>query len=234
MPGISPVVDWDINKPHQCPQCGHDTVADPSRWEVYTCCNCGTRFARFPRLQRFLRHAGITCEVCTEQSPVRVDGQPFGFLRRRHAGRGIGAPSLFEAWLHDTDYLRYSRGGDSYLNTCSSRADAMTELAWRRSMCGPIEDDPSPVIAVVADEETFKFGLDATDEQRNGFRDGTMEVYNIGVLRQIPAPHPRHGQFYADPKSFTGDVIIAPAGLEGIYTHARLLPKALAGGAPQL
>ena len=234
MPGISPVVDWNINKAYQCPQCGHDTVADPSRWEVYTCCNCGTRFARFPRLQRFIRHAGITCEVCTERIPVPLDGQPFGFLRRRHAGRGSSGPSLFEAWLHDTDYLRYSRGGDSYLNTRSSRAEAMTELAWRRSMFGPVEDDPSPVIAVVADEETFKYGLDTTDEQHSGFRTGTLEIYRVGVLRQIPAPHPRRGQFYAERDIFNWGVVIAPAGLEGLYTHARHLPKALAGYAPQL
>ncbi|MET8030591.1 hypothetical protein [Streptomyces avermitilis] len=62
MPGISPVIDWNSNKAYQYPCCRHDTVADPSKWEVYTCCNCGTRFAHFPRLQRFMRHAGITCE----------------------------------------------------------------------------------------------------------------------------------------------------------------------------
>ncbi|MGW1290929.1 hypothetical protein ACWD4N_47145, partial [Streptomyces sp. NPDC002586] len=60
-----PVIDWNSNKPHQCPHCHHDTVANPSRWDVYTCCNCATRFARFPRLQRFLRHVGVTCEFCT-------------------------------------------------------------------------------------------------------------------------------------------------------------------------
>ncbi|MET8411708.1 hypothetical protein ABZV34_27045 [Streptomyces sp. NPDC005195] len=234
MPDLSTVTEWNINKPHQCPQCAHDTVAVPSRWEVFTCCNCGTRFARFPRLQRFLHHTGITCEVCTQRIPVPVDGQPFGFLRRRHAGRGIGAPTLFEAWLQETDYPHLYRAGDHYLNTRTSRVDAMAELAWRRSMFGPVEDDPSPVVAVVAEEETFKFGLDATDEQRRGFREGTVEVYSIGVLRQIPTPHPRRGQFYADRDTFNRGVAIAPAGLEGLYTHPQHLPEPLAAYAPQL
>ena len=66
---LTPVIDWDINKPHQCPQCHHDTVADPSRWEVYMCCNCTTRFARFPRLQRLLRHVGVTCESARSATP---------------------------------------------------------------------------------------------------------------------------------------------------------------------
>ncbi|MEU8952008.1 hypothetical protein [Streptomyces sp. NPDC048489] len=234
MRGRSPVTGWNTNKPHRCPQCAYDVIAAPSRWEVYTCCNCATRFARYPRMQRILRHTGIMCEVCTEQIPVRVNGQPFGFLRRRHAGRGFGAPLyLFESWLYDTDHMR-SHGGIRYLNTRPTRADAMAELAWKRSVLGPVEDDPSPVIAVIADEETFKYGLDSTDEQQSGLRSGALEVYRVGVLRQIPAPHPRRGQFYTDPDPLDWDVAIAPAGLEGLYTHARHLPEPLAAHAPQL
>ncbi|MFF2387147.1 hypothetical protein [Streptomyces sp. NPDC058108] len=230
----SAVIDWSSNKAYQCPQCAHDAVADPSRWEVYTCCNCGTRFARFPPLQRFLCHVGITCEVCTAHLPVSIDGRPFGFLRRRHAGVGTSAQHLFEAWLYDTDEVSHYREGAQYLNTCTSPEDAMAELAWRRSIFGPVEDDPSPVIAVVSDEETFKYGLDTTDEQQSGLRTGALEAYRIGVLRQIPAPHPRHGRFYADRDTFTWGAAIAPAGLEGLYTHAQHLPKALAAYAPQL
>ncbi|MET8213213.1 hypothetical protein ABZT51_46450 [Streptomyces sp. NPDC005373] len=68
-----PVIDRCSNKAYQRPRCRHDTVASPSRREVYTCCNYATRF---PRLQRFLRHVDMTCEFCTERHPVTVDGEP--------------------------------------------------------------------------------------------------------------------------------------------------------------
>ncbi|MER7692451.1 hypothetical protein [Streptomyces sp. NPDC097610] len=225
------VIDWYRNKAHQCPQCHHDTVTAPSSWEVYTCCNCSTRFARFPRLQRFLRQVGVTCEVCTQRHPVTVDGEPFGYLRRRHAGVGTGARSQFEAWLYDTAEVTDHRDGVRYLNTRASRAEAMADLAWWRSMFGPVEDDRSPVLAVVTDEEYFKYGPDATEEQQDGFIDCTLEVYGVGILRAYTAPHPRRGQFHADTDTFTWG-LIAPSGLEGIYTTAP--PAALARHAPQL
>lgn len=225
------VIDWYSNKAYQCPQCRHDTVAEPSRWEVYTCCNCSTRFARFPRLQRFLRHVGIACEFCTERHPVLVDGEPFGYLRRRHSGGDTYAEHRFEAWLYDTDEITDHRDGVRYLNTRASRAEAMAELAWRRSMFGPVEDDPSPVLAVVADEDFFKYGPDATRAQQDAFLDGTPEVYGVGILRPYTAPHPRRGQFHADTATFTWG-LIAPSGLEGVYTRAA--PKSLASYAPRL
>lgn len=55
MRGNPPVIDWCSNQAYPCPHCRHDTVPIPSRWEVYTCCNCATRFVRFPRLQREAR-----------------------------------------------------------------------------------------------------------------------------------------------------------------------------------
>lgn len=54
---------WNVSKPHRCPEC-HAIAVDmerPSRWRVYTCCQCNTRFARWPRLARVLRDAGIRC-----------------------------------------------------------------------------------------------------------------------------------------------------------------------------
>ncbi|MCX4919829.1 hypothetical protein [Streptomyces sp. NBC_00687] len=231
MPGISPVIDWNSNKAYQCPHCHHDTVADPSKRAVYTCCNCGTRFARFPRLQRFLRHAGITCEWCTKRHPVPVDGKPFGFLRHRHNGRGMYAQDQVEAWLYDTDEYPDHRDRLRYVNTTSRRADAMAELAHWRSFLGLQEDDPSPVLAVVADEEFYKYGPEVTEEQEDGFRNGTLEVYGVGVLRAYAPPHRRRGQFYAADETFTWG-LIAPACLEGIYTQQ--VPEPLEAHAPQL
>ncbi|GAA1042131.1 hypothetical protein GCM10009566_42250 [Streptomyces murinus] len=226
---VTTVIDWYSNKAYQCPQCHHDTVAAPSRWEVYTCCNCATRFARFPRLQRFLRHAGVTCEFCTERHPVTVDGEPFGFLRRRH--NSIGMYTEHEAWLYDTDDFANHRDGVSYRSTRTSRAEAMADLAHWRSMFGPIEDDLSPVFAVVGDEQFDKYGPEVTGELRDALLDGTLEVYGVGALRAFTPPHPRRGQFYADTDTFTWG-LIAPSGLEGIYTSAA--PKSLAAHAPQL
>ncbi|MFD9280228.1 hypothetical protein ACFWD7_23485 [Streptomyces mirabilis] len=231
MHGISRVIDWNSNKAYQCPRCRHETVADPSKWEVYTCCNCGTRFARFPRLQRFLRHAGITCEWCTKRHPVYVDGEPFGFLRHRHNGRGTYAEDQFEAWLYDTDEHPDHRDRVRYLNTRPKRADAMADIAHWRSFLDRDEDDLSPVLAVVADETFYKYGPDMTDEQEAGFLDGTLEVYGVGILRPYAPPHRRRGQFYAAEETFTWG-LIAPAGLEGIYTQQA--PEPLAAHAPQL
>lgn len=225
------VIDWYSSKTYQCPQCKHDTVASPSSWEVYTCCNCATRFARFPRLERFLRHVGVTCEVCTERHPVPVDGELFGFLRLRHSGIGMYAESQVEAWIYDTDEVSDHRDGVRYRNTRPSRAEAMADLAWHRSMFGPVEDDLSPVLAVVIDEKFYKYGPQVTREQRDGFGEGSLEVYGVGVLRPYAATHPRRGQFYADTDTFSWG-LIAPSGLEGLYT--KKAPAALAAYAPQL
>ncbi|MGW7410191.1 hypothetical protein ACWGI9_42075 [Streptomyces sp. NPDC054833] len=70
-----------------------------------------------------------------------------------------------------------------------------------------------------------------TEEQRNAFLDGTLEVYGVGVLRACTAPHHRRGLFHADTATFTWG-LIAPSGLEGIYTNTA--PKSLAAHAPQL
>lgn len=225
------VIDWNSNASYACPQCNHDTVSEPSKWEVYTCCNCGTRFARFPRLQRFLRHVGITCEFCTERHPVPVDGKPFGFLRRRHVGVGNAQPQV-EAWMDDADEVPGYRDGVSYINTCPSRAEAMAQLAHYRSFLGRDEDDLSPVLAVVADDQFDKmYGPGLTDEQTSQLIRGSLEAYGVGILRPYLAPHRQRGQFYADTDTFTWG-LIAPSGLEGIHTKAA--PEALASHAPQL
>ncbi|MCX4826665.1 hypothetical protein OG883_44295 [Streptomyces sp. NBC_01142] len=225
------VIDWNSNQAYSCPQCNHDTVGTVSSWLVYTCCNCGTRFARFPRLQRVLRHVGITCEFCTQEHPVPVDGKPFGFLRRRHTGVGQDEHPV-EAWLYDTDEIPDHRNRVRYRNTRSNRAEAMADLAWWRSMFGPVEDDLSPVLAVVADDQFDKiYGPGLTDEQTSQLINGTLEVYGVGILRPYLAPHRQRGQFYADTDTFTWG-LIAPSGLEGIYTKAA--PETLAAHAPQL
>lgn len=217
------VIHWNSNTSFSCPQCNHDTAAEPTKWEVYTCCNCGTRFARFPRLQRFLRHVGITCEFCTEEHPVPVDGKPFGFLRRRHSGVGADGEHPVEAWLYDTedDY----RGGVSYLNTRSGRAEAIADIAYWRSFLGRTEDDLSPVFAVVVDDAFDRWGGGLTGEQQGALIKGTLEVYGVGVLR----PYPRRGRFYADTETFTWG-LIGPSGLEGIYTAQ--LPEVLSAHSP--
>lgn len=198
---------------------------------MHTCCNCATRFTRSPRLQRFLRYAGVTCNFCTERHPVTVDGEPFGFLRRRHDGVGMYTEHQFEAWLYHTDEFADHRDGVRYRSTHASRAQVMADLAHWRSMFGPIEDDFSPVLAVVADEQFNTYGPDVTGEQRDAFLEGTLEVYGVGALRAYTPPHPRRGQFYADTATFAWG-LIAPSGLEGIYTSAA--PKPLAVYAPQL
>ncbi|MEU5476846.1 hypothetical protein [Streptomyces mirabilis] len=224
----SMVIGWNRDKTYQCPQCHHDTVEMPSSWEVYTCCNCGTRFARFPRLERLLRHVGMTCEACTERHPVPVDGQPFGFLRRRHMGHNDRF--LFEGWLHDPDEVPDHRDGVRYINTRASRVDAVADIAHWRSFLGRAEDDLSPVLAVVVDEEFDKWGAAWTADGRlDGFYDRTLKVYGVGVVH----PHPNHGRFHADAGTFTWG-LIAPSGLEGLFTQVGRLPESLAAHAPQV
>ncbi|MEU9370413.1 hypothetical protein AB0D71_38255 [Streptomyces avermitilis] len=150
-----------------------------------------------------MRHAGITCEWCTQRHPAPVGGEPFGFLRRRHNGGGMYAEDQVEAWLYDTDEYPDHRDRVRYLNTVSKRADAMADIAHWRSVLGRDEDDLSPVLAVVADETFYKHGPDMTEDQEAGFRDSTLEVYDVGILRPYAPPHRRRGQFYAAEETFT-------------------------------
>ncbi|MER0476764.1 hypothetical protein ABR737_00025 [Streptomyces sp. Edi2] len=94
------------------------------------------------------------------------------------------------------------------------------------------EDDFSPVLAVVADEEFDKFYAvgHLTKEQQDGLADGTLEVYGVGVIRtHDSAPSRLRGSFYADTDTFTWG-LIAPSGLEGLYTKD--LPEPLAAHTP--
>lgn len=51
---------WDFNMPHRCPLCHVVAVqGKASRWGSYTCCRCGTEFARFPRFPWPRR--GVVC-----------------------------------------------------------------------------------------------------------------------------------------------------------------------------
>lgn len=215
------IVHWNIDKPHRCPRCHTVTVDNPTPLAVYTCCACGTRFARFPRLQRFLRHAETTCTTCTTRHPVPVDGAPFGFLRRRHTGPGTDAISLFDAWLYDTHRTPSHRDALIYLNTRTDRAQAIADLADWRSFLDRDEDDLNPVLAVVSDEQFDPYAPDNT-AHRDGFLDSALDAYGIGILR----PHPQRGRFHPDAGTFIWG-LVAPTGLEGIYTHARHVPKPL-------
>ncbi|MFB8291297.1 hypothetical protein [Kitasatospora purpeofusca] len=230
----SNVINWQSDATYACPRCNHDSAADPTSWTVYTCCNCGTRFARFPRLQRFLRHVGITCEFCTERHPAVVDGTPFGFLRMRHNGVGLHARHQVEVWTYDSDEEPAHKDGVLYKATCPTRADALAALARERmnSVYDGGEDDFSPVLAVVVDEQADKFHDvgHLTQEQQDGLADGTLEVYGVGVIRTHDAPSRLRGWFYADTDTFTWG-LIAPSGLEGLYTRG--LPGPLAAHTPK-
>ncbi|MGW1998426.1 hypothetical protein [Embleya sp. NPDC001921] len=63
-----PVTRWNADKPHRCPDCHAIAVSGhrASPWRVYTCCRCGTRFARRPWLARLLPDAGHTCDCPVE------------------------------------------------------------------------------------------------------------------------------------------------------------------------
>ncbi|KAF5991699.1 hypothetical protein BOG92_007210 [Streptomyces sp. WAC00263] len=166
-----------------------------------------------------------------EAAPVSVDGEPFGFLCHRHNGRGTYTEDQFEAWLYDTDEYPDQRDRVRYLNTRPKRADAMADIAHWRSFLDRDEDDLSPVLAVVADETFYKYGPNMTEEREAVFLDGTLEVYGVGILRSYAPPHRRRGQFYAAEETFAWG-LIAPAGLEGIYTQQA--PEPLAAHALQL
>ncbi|MET8210577.1 hypothetical protein ABZT51_32015 [Streptomyces sp. NPDC005373] len=95
------------------------------------------------------------------------------------------AEHQFEAWLYDMDEFADHRDGVRYRSTRTSRAEAMADLAHRRSMLGSIEDDLSPVLAVVADERFNRYGPGSSATRC----DGTLEVYGVGILRAFAAPH---------------------------------------------
>lgn len=55
---------YNADKPHRCPQCHAVAVGggdEFSPFRVYTCCQCGTRFTRWPRLAPVLPKVGIRC-----------------------------------------------------------------------------------------------------------------------------------------------------------------------------
>ncbi|MBJ3812306.1 hypothetical protein [Streptomyces flavofungini] len=157
-----------------------------------------------------------------------MDGEPFGFLRSRHAGVGAGAQLLTEAWLFDADDIPAHRDGVRYLNTRSSRSEAMADIAGWRTFYRREQEDRSPVFGVVLDERREKYGPTVPRELQDHFLDGTLDFYGVGLLR----PHPRHGRFHADALTFTWG-IVAPCGLEGIYTQVDRVPKSLADYAPR-
>ncbi|MFS4103782.1 hypothetical protein [Streptomyces sp. PD-S100-1] len=63
------VLRWNFDKPHRCPACHAIAVSigRPKSWRVYQCCQCRTRFTRWPRLARLLPNAGIACNVHREK-----------------------------------------------------------------------------------------------------------------------------------------------------------------------
>lgn len=73
------VLRWNTDRPHRCPSC-YAVAVDlerPRSTCVYTCCDCGVRFARWPFLGRVLRKAGVMCSV----HRVRVPGDKRGMRR---------------------------------------------------------------------------------------------------------------------------------------------------------
>jgi ribosomal protein L37AE/L43A len=59
------VLRWNIDKNHRCPEC-HAVAVDmgrPRSSRVYTCCRCGVRFTRWPRLAWLMRDVGVQCSV---------------------------------------------------------------------------------------------------------------------------------------------------------------------------
>jgi len=65
-------VRWNFDKPHRCPAC-HAAAVDmdphPTSWWIYTCCRCGVRFTRWPRLAWLLPNAGIRCTEHRTEEP---------------------------------------------------------------------------------------------------------------------------------------------------------------------
>ena len=76
------VVPWNRDKPHRCPECHAVAIGmeRPSRRKVYTCCQCGVRFARWPRLAAVLGEAGVRCSghMLTQMLISMRDGKEGG------------------------------------------------------------------------------------------------------------------------------------------------------------
>lgn len=51
----------DPGRPLRCPRCHAGAAARAWSWQVHCCCSCGTRFARWPALARFLPFARNRC-----------------------------------------------------------------------------------------------------------------------------------------------------------------------------
>lgn len=70
-------VRWNADKPHRCPDCHAVAIGSgtPRWWRVYTCCRCGSRFARWPHLARLLSDAGAACGEHACANP-RLKGGP--------------------------------------------------------------------------------------------------------------------------------------------------------------
>lgn len=80
---------WNEDKKHRCPRC-HAVAVDleqPSRWKVYTCCRCSTRFSCFPRLGLLLPDVGVRC---SEHAPAMRAHRNV----RRSIGMSVGAVLL--------------------------------------------------------------------------------------------------------------------------------------------
>lgn len=59
---VREAIHWNDDKPHRCPECHTVTVfGKPSSLAVYTCCQCLTRFTRWPVLAFALPHAKSHC-----------------------------------------------------------------------------------------------------------------------------------------------------------------------------
>lgn len=70
---------WNWDKPHRCPVChtivdtGHDPTNWETAWALYQCCQCGNRYARWPRLARRLR---VCQDIATGRCPHQRKDRP--------------------------------------------------------------------------------------------------------------------------------------------------------------
>jgi len=68
MPDVLPA---SRDKPHRCPNCWAVAIRYPDQprwWRVHTCCRCGARFTRWPRLARLLPNTR-TRTPATQETP---------------------------------------------------------------------------------------------------------------------------------------------------------------------
>jgi hypothetical protein len=96
------VARWNADKKHRCPSCHSVAVSTerPSRWRVYTCCRCATRFTRWPRLWRLLPDTGICCE---EHATIRqgvLDDALHVIADPGWRNRGLGWEDAHDAVQH--------------------------------------------------------------------------------------------------------------------------------------